>query len=312
MSKLDERADDRRREKVVGRLLVLAAAVMWSTSGLFAHAPTFTDWPPEVRGPLLAFWRAAFACVALLPLVRRPRWSPKLIPMVVFFTAMNISFLTAFTYTEAAKVVWLQYTAPMWVFLVSVFWLRESVERREWLMLAFGMLGVGVILLNEYVAAPNDDAWQAGAFLGAMFGLLAGVTFAGVVLSLRSLRDQSAIWLIALNHLTTAIVLLPYAIYQNVWPQGEQWLYLAGFGLLQMGIPYVLFAFGVRSISGHEASFIVLLEPVLVPLWVFIAWHNAESYQAPRWWTLVGGGLILIGLIVRYAQSRRRTVNETG
>ena len=45
----------------LGRRLVLLAAILWSTSGLFAKAPFLEQWPDEQRGLLLAFWRAAFA-----------------------------------------------------------------------------------------------------------------------------------------------------------------------------------------------------------------------------------------------------------
>ena len=51
----------------------------------------------------------------------------------------------------------------------------------------------------------------------------------------------------------------------------------------------------------HEAAGIVLLEPVLLPLWVYLAWHGASNYTSPRWWTMAGAGLILIGLLLRYA-----------
>jgi len=46
---------------VKARILVLTAAVMWSTSGFFVKAPYLAGWP----GPVLAFWRALFACVVL-------------------------------------------------------------------------------------------------------------------------------------------------------------------------------------------------------------------------------------------------------
>ena len=137
------------------------------------------------------------------------------------------------------------------------------------------------------------------------FGLLAGATFGGVVLALRGLREEQSSWLMALNFGVTAVVLAPLAISQEFWPKGEQWFFLAGFGILQMGIPYLLFARGVQSITGHEASGIVLLEPILVPLWVFVAWHSAADYEAPRWWTLVGGTLILVGLLCRYFSDRK-------
>lgn len=295
MNDRDHRADV--TSKMGGRLLVLSAAVMWSTSGLFAKAPTFDGWP----GGVLAFWRAAFACVVLLPFVRRPRWSPRLVPMVLIFATMNYTFLTAMEKIEAANAIWLQYTAPAWVFLGSVFWFRETVRPAEWLLLVFSMAGVGLILFNEI---------RGESAVGVTYGLLAGATFGGVVLCLRGLRDEQPAWLMALNFCVTAVVLAPLAINREFWPQGEQWFYLAGFGMLQMGIPYLFFARGVQNITGHEASGIVLLEPVLVPLWVYVAWHNASDYQAPRWWTLAGGTLILVGLLCRYFSDRRRDENQ--
>jgi drug/metabolite transporter (DMT)-like permease len=68
-----------------------------------------------------------------------------------------------------------------------------------------------------------------------------------------------------------------------------------------MGLPYVLFARGLRHIPSHEGSGLALLEPLLVPVWVFLAWGRLSTYEPPRWWTYAGGGLILAGLTIRYA-----------
>jgi len=135
------------------------------------------------------------------------------------------------------------------------------------------------------------------AFEAVLWGLASGVFYAGVVLSLRHLRSMESAWLAGLNHLVTAIVLLPFALSGPHFPSGIQWLLLAGFGIVQMGLPYVLFARGLKSITGHEASGIGLIEPLLVPIWVYLAWGDV-----PAWWTLVGGGLILLGLAIRYLE----------
>jgi drug/metabolite transporter (DMT)-like permease len=74
-----------------------------------------------------------------------------------------------------------------------------------------------------------------------------------------------------------------------------QWLLLAGFGIAQMAVPYVLFAKSLKRIAGHEATGIGLVEPLLVPLWAYLAWGDR-----PAWWTMAGGGLILAGLAIRY------------
>jgi drug/metabolite transporter (DMT)-like permease len=138
-----------------------------------------------------------------------------------------------------------------------------------------------------------------------VYGLLSGVSYGAIVLSLRLLRAEDGAWLVMLNNAVTAVVFLPIVIHYGIWPSATQTAYLAGFGALQMGLPYLLFAHGLRRITGHEASGIVLLEPILVPVWVFLAWGHLASYESPRWWTLAGGGLILTGLLFRYAGIRR-------
>ena len=135
---------------VRARWLILLAAVLWSTSGLFAKASIFDDWPdtgwlPQ-RGMLLVFWRAVFATAVLAPFVRRPRWSLKLIPAALIFVVMNITYLSAMVRTTAANAIWLQNTAPLWVFLVGTTVLRDPIHPRDWLQLAFIISGLSVIL----------------------------------------------------------------------------------------------------------------------------------------------------------------------
>ena len=98
--------------------MVLTAAVLWSTSGFFVKAPYLAGWP----GPVIAFWRAAFACVILWPLVRRPTWSWKLVPAAAMFVVMNYTYLTAMAKGSAANAIWLQCTAPVWVLLIPWHW----------------------------------------------------------------------------------------------------------------------------------------------------------------------------------------------
>jgi len=279
-----------------GRLVVLAAALLWSSSGFFAKAPIFDDWPAGGRSILLAFWRAVFAVLVLSTMVRRPRLSWRMLPMVLCYVAMNYTFLEAMVRTEASVVIWLQHTAPAWVLLGSVLFFHEKVQRADiWLL---SLAGIGVSIILAFQLGGEDP-------LSILLGLLSGITYAGVVLSLRWLRQEDAAWLITLNHLVTALAFLPAAVSYNVWPHGTQWIYLAGFGALQMGIPYVLFVSGVKRISGHQASGIVLLEPVLLPVWVYIAWHSQPDYQPPSPSTLVGASLILAGLILRFLGSRK-------
>ena len=190
------------------RWLILAAALLWSTSGFFVKSPDLAGW----TGPRLAFWRATFACLALWPLVRRPSWSWRLVPMMVLFVGMNYTYLTAMVKGSAANAIWLQCTAPVWVLLVGVFVFGERAIVRDWLMVAFAALGIGIIVYFESRGVALDAvAWA----------LASSFFYAGVVLSLRQLRGFNAVWMAALNHLATAVVLAPLAFADSSVPQRQ-------------------------------------------------------------------------------------------
>ncbi len=298
-------AETATRDKLIGRLAMVAAAVMWSSSGLFAKMPLFDDWPPGWQGAMLAFWRSVFATTVLVPAIRRPRWNRYLVPLTVCFTLMNILYLTSMTRTTAANAIWLQSTAPWWVFLLGVFVLREPIARRDLVPLVFAVFGVGAILAFEV---------QGQAKFGVFCGLASGVAYAGVVLLMRQVRAENPGWIVALNHAVAALVLLPWILYLNRWPSPAQLAVLAVFGAFQMGIPYLLLLRALRSISSHEAVAIGLIEPVLVPFWAFLA-----RGEQPAWWTILGAVMILVGLLLRYvvwdlalARRRRRPIADAG
>ena len=271
--------------KLHGRLCMVVAALFWSTGGFFAKAPVFLAWEETARGPLIAFWRSVFAALVLLPLVRRPRWRPGLIPLGIVFPAMNVTYLSAVALTTAANAIWLQSTAPWWVFLIGLIVPRQPVVRRELVPLAFAAVGVGVILVFEVYGQRH---------VGVLLGVISGVLFATVVVLMQHMREENAAWLIALCHGLTAAALLPWVVYYDVWPTAGQLLVLAAFGAVQMAIPYILLNRALRTISSQEAVLICLIEPVLNPILV-LTWG-----ERPAWWTMAGAGFILLGLLLRY------------
>lgn len=280
------------RRKHTGRILVIAAALLWSTSGLFAKAPIWEPWPEPVRGPLFAFWRAVFAALVLIPLVRRPRWHPGLVPLAGCFTLMNLTYLSAMALTTAANAIWLQYIAPWWVFLFAYLILHELPERRDAVSLVCALAGVGLILRFEFTQSTPAGTLNQ---LGVLCGVASGITFAAVLVLMRLLRSEDAAWLVALNHAVVAIALLPWVLQLDYRPSLAQTLLLAAFGVVQMAVPYTLMIRALRSVGSQEAVILSLIEPVLTPLWVLLAWG-----EQPAWWTVAGGLLIFAGLLIRY------------
>lgn len=286
----DAAAADEQRRARIGRWFVFAASVLWSTNGLFVKNNLFSDWPSEQRGALLGVWRALFAALTLLPLVRKPQFSWRLVPMAVCFAAMSITFLQSMVWTTAANAIWLQNIAPAWLCVFALVG-REPIDRRDLRTLAFAACGIGLILVCEL---RRSDA-TALNFYGVLLGLTSGLCYAGIIFSLRKLRDFDPAWLIVVNLSTSALALSPAPFVTGIWPHGWQWPALAAFGCFQLGLAYYCFARGVKSVSSQEAAGLGLLEPLLVPIWVALT-----IGEIPAWWTIVGGGLILVGLALRY------------
>ena len=133
-----------------------------------------------------------------------------------------------------------------------------------------------------------------------LLAVMSGVCYAGVIMCMRVLRDHESSWLAALNHIVILLVMSPMVWLSGVsLPTGWMWVILACLGILQMGLPYFLFARGLKTTPSHVASVITLLEPILLPVWVHCMRSGDPEYQVPQWWTWVGAGLILIGLTIR-------------
>jgi drug/metabolite transporter (DMT)-like permease len=208
------------------------------------------------------------------------------------FAAMNILFISAMALGPAANAIYLQYSAPLWMFLAGVLWLGETADRRGVVTLFLGMTGIAIVVVG-------------GGFEGLPITLLAlasGLAYAGVVLCLRALRDYSPAWLTVWNHLWSGIVLLPllWSLTAPTWPQ---FIVLMIYGGVQMALPYWLMARSLKSVSPQEAGTISLLEPILNPVWAFLV---SPETEVPSLGTLAGGAVILGALAWRYWPSAIR------
>ncbi len=280
------------------RVMLIIAAVLWSLSGLFVKSPPLDVIPLDIRGPLLACYRALFAGLLFCLLVPREsiRWRPGLVPMVIIFTVMNVLFVSSLTRTTSAAAIFLQYTATAWVALLSFFLLKERLERPTLVALTGAISGIVWIVLNE------EHTHHA---LGNFLALGSGFSLACTLVMLRVLRDENSTWLTALNHLSSGLILLPWALTLDISLSPTQWLLIAALGIIQMGTPYVLFTRAVRHVPVTEAVLLTLLEPILNPIWVLLFWGEQPS---PQVWT--GGFLILGGLVAMAALRRKQSPDQ--
>lgn len=297
-----------------GRVYLILAAVLWSLSGLFTRIlkkeTALAVHEPSLTPLQIAFFRALFAGLIFVPLLRRRdmTYRPLMIVMVGCFAVMNALFLSAMALGPAANAILLQNTAPFWVYLFCIYIRGESADRRSWQAILIGMAGVGVII----GADGTKEEFNRDQMIVTAFAMGSGLMYSGVILCLRSLKGHSSMWLTAQNHLGSAVCLATVICLihgPSFWwswimtPTSRQIAFLAFFGVVQMGLPYLLFAHGLRTVNPYEAGTITLIEPLLNPLWAYLISPETDTPPSTTW---IGGGLILGALAWRYAPRKCR------
>ena len=79
--------------------------------------------------------------------------------------------------------------------------------------------------------------------------------------------------------------------------------YLVLIGGVQMGLGLAMFTVGARLIPAAEVALITLLEVVLGPLWVWLAFS-----ERPDAATLAGGAIVLVAVLVQVSGELRLPV----
>jgi drug/metabolite transporter (DMT)-like permease len=269
---------DLARQHRRGRLYVAAAAVAWSTAGLFQRELT-VDLATQLAG------RAFFAVLAILAFVtvaERGRVVRGFLAIgragLVMAALMAISsgaFIAALNYTSVANVLFLQALAPVLAAVFGTF-VGERVSRRTWIAIAVAVAGVALMVGGPSRPSPT----------GLALSLLMSVSFAATIVITRHQRQVSMAPATCLSQAAVFVCAAPFASASSIG--GEDLALLAGLGITQIGLGLIFLSIGARLIPAAEVALITLLEIVLGPLWVWLALG-----ERPGTTTLIGGAIVL-------------------
>ncbi len=255
------------------RLYLLAAAVLWSTAGAAVKLSTLSAWQLASGRSLVA----ALVLALAFPAGRRLP-SRRGLGVSVAYATTVVLFIIANRLTTSANAIFLQDTAPLYVLLLSPLLLRERPTRGELLAVPVFLLGLSLFFLDQL--APG----QLG---GNLTALAAGVAFALTILGLRAVNEEGPVVLVWGNLIAGASVLVPALGGPTPTPLDVGLLLFLG--VFQLGLAYTLFHRGIQHTPAVEASLLILLEPVLNPVWTFLL-----AGEQPGPWAMVGGTIILI------------------
>jgi drug/metabolite transporter, DME family len=131
-----------------------------------------------------------------------------------------------------------------------------------------------------------------------VLALLCGIAWALTLLGLRaSERDRpdrgTGISVVVVGNLLASVASLPFAVPFPEAPVAE-WATVVYLGIVQIGVAYVCLTAAMRHLPALEASLLLLLEPVLNPLWTWVI-----RSEHPGSWVLAGGAIIIAATAVK-------------
>ncbi len=231
--------------------------------------------------------RSGIAAVALLIWARgRIDLSLPVVGIGVVYAAVMTMFVASTKLTTAANAIFLQSAAPLYLLVLGPLVLKEAVRRRD--VAYMTALGAGVIIC--FLGTPAPSASAPNPALGNILGLVCSILWATTLMALRwAQRGGRDVGLSAVivGNAMAAIAALSFA-----WPLPSapltEWSTLLYLGVIQIGLAYVCLTTAMRQLPALEVSLVLLLEPVMSPLWTWLV-----RGEAPGPWALVGGGVIV-------------------
>jgi drug/metabolite transporter (DMT)-like permease len=233
----------------------------------------------------IAATRSGIAAVILWVWLRRPQfsWALNQIGGALAYVATVVLFVFANQWTTAANAIFLQYTAPIYVAIAGPLLLGEPARRLDWACVVLALIGIALFFRDDF--SPTGG-WGIAMALGS------GFAFGALVIFLRREKDGSPLSILLLGNIATALIGLPFAI--SELPPAAAWGPLVALGVFQLGIPYLLYGLAIRRVTALEAIVILMLEPILNPLWVALV-HG----EIPGAWSIAGAGLVLVAVTIR-------------
>ena len=275
-----------------GTLCVFLAAVLYSIGGLCIKV---IPW----NGMSINGGRNLIALLVIGGYLAATRHPPK-VNRGVFVGAVcicgtNTLFTLANKLTTAANTIVLQFTAPIFVMLLSAAFLRRRPKKLDMAVCALVLLGVFLCCM---------DNLGTGGTVGNLLALCSGLTYAGVFL-LNDMPEGDPISSVFWGDVASSVIGLPFLLRETEFtPVALTSLVILG--AFQVGLAYILLTIGLKTTPAVTASLVSGIEPVLNPILVAVFYHETIGPAA-----LVGAAIV-VGSVVGYNAILARNGTQGG
>ena len=246
------------KQKNTAILEMLVCATLWSIAGIFIK---LIPWNAFV----IAGLRSLFAGLVVLVYmkIRRLRLilNRRTVVAGVCMALLFFCFVGANKLTTAANAIVLQFTAPLFIMVLSVLFLHQKFRRADVLAVVFTMAGISLFFFDQLTP---------GHVLGNVVAILSGLFMALMYMNLGSCPETERMSSILIGQTLTFLCGVPLLFTTHPAFSPLPVLYVVILGVVQLGIPYVLCARAAEHCPPLACSLLGALEPLLNPIWVFL------------------------------------------
>jgi drug/metabolite transporter (DMT)-like permease len=261
-------------------LYMVTCALLWSTGGIFFKLLPWT-------AMVIAGMRSLISAGVYVLFMRHQKIAFVInkysVLSGVFLCGIFIFFIIANKLTTAANAIVLQYSAPIFIIILSSLIFKQRFRKGDIITVAATSLGITLFFLDDL---------SGGNMIGNLSALLAGLFFASMFVTTGRADDQSRSSGILLGHLIAAIIGIPFIFFFPTPITPTTVATILALGIFQLGIPYILYGMAARHCSALACALISGIEPLLNPVWVFI--FNGE---APGFFALLGGTVVITAVV---------------
>ncbi len=284
--------NEQSRRYLQGVLMIAAAALCWSTAGPIVRDLSLGGWETS-------FWRSLIMTVAMIPILalsfRRRNDVPRapILALIVsgfLLGATFIFFILALANASVANVLIVMASAPFLTAIIGRIFIGEQVSPFTWIAIAIAVIGIALTVM---------DSLSSHGWIGSLLAFLTALSFSINTNIVRRYKQSSMLPAIFLGGLLSAIIALPFALPLQATAINAAPLIFLGCG--QLGLGLVLFTLGARRGPGAQAGLIALLEPVLGPIWVWLAFS-----ERPGDLGLIGAALVIAAILFNALMAMRR------
>jgi len=272
---------------------------------LFGLAGLFGKWL-LLSSFIIVLGRVFFASITLALLLWLSKQSMKISPRKIYLYLIFLGFILSVHWVSFFKSIQVSTVAvgllsfstyPVFTTFLEPLFFKEKIIKINILFSMFCVTGVFLII-------PRLDL-DNSTFVGVLWGLLSGLTFAVLTILNRKLTQHYSSLLIAFyQDFFAMLFLLPFYFALQPALNAKDILLLCVLGVFCTAGSHTLFIKGMKHIKAQTASMIHFLEPVYGIIFAFIFLHEIPSLRI-----ILGGIIILWGqvfIILKILRTRKK------